>query len=130
MSGLCGEDGNGACGGEEEGLGGVAGGIWFEELRVRGFELCALNRHLRCVGLPLAVVFVSVDKIPDSAFRLELILQGWGNAHHCNLVLPPDHDRHPRYLRLNVIISSELRAGPCLWVPLHTGSSSYALGLL
>ena len=90
MSGLCGEDGSGACGGEEEGLGGVAGSIWIEDLRVRGIEQCALNRHLRCVGSPLAVVFVSVDKIPDPAFRLELNFQGRGNAHDYNIVLPPN----------------------------------------
>ena len=94
MSGLCGEDGSGACGGEEEGLGGVAGYIWFEDVKVRKLEQYVLNSHLRRVGLPLAVVFVSIGKIPDSASRLKLILQGWGNAHHCDLVLPPDHDRY------------------------------------
>ena len=50
MSGLCGEDASGARGGEEEGLDGIAGGVWFG-VKYREVGGRVLNAHPGYVAL-------------------------------------------------------------------------------
>jgi hypothetical protein len=64
--GLCGEDAGGACESEEEGSGGVAGSVRFESMKVRELKCCTPDTHPGPAGLSLVLMFVFLDKSPES----------------------------------------------------------------
>ena len=66
LSGLCGKDTSGACGGEEEGLGSVARSVWIEGVMASAPQRCTLYSHFRYVAVGFLSLF---DKFRCTDFR-------------------------------------------------------------
>jgi len=118
---MCGRDAGSACGDEEEGLGGVAGGVWFESMTIREFERCAPNAHPKSAGLSLVLMFV--DKSPDSdtqSFVLNRFFKGRIDAHNrSSVVLLLGYKPHPDRSECCNIIGSDTSLYFSCWSRIH-----------